>query len=106
MLNSLIDTDEYYTRFFDIYRRDYLDGILQSQIEDAILTLQFFYDQYVNDPDPLLQALAAALLIEIEKMELLQSAASDYSVIGLMMEHMMCLVMRQWLPVHNLFAMA
>ena len=78
LLNSLIDTDEYYIRFFDIYRRDYLNGILQNQIEETILTLEFFYEQYINDPDPFFQALAAALEIEIEKMELLQSASGDY----------------------------
>jgi len=78
LLNNLINTDEYYTRFFDIYRSSYLNGILESQIEEIILTLEYFYDQYSNDPDPILQIYAELLLVELGKMEDLQNATSDY----------------------------
>lgn len=78
LLNNLINTDEYYIRFFDIYRRSHLNGVLESQIEELILTMEYFYDQYQNDPDPLLQAYAEYLLVALEKMEDLQNARTDY----------------------------
>ena len=78
LLNNLINTDEYYTRFFDIYRRSYLNGVLESQIEEVLFTLEFFYDQYVNSPDPALQLVAQLILVEIGKMEDLQNATDDY----------------------------
>lgn len=78
LLNNLINTDEYYIRFFDIYRRSYLNGVLESQIEELILTLEFLYEQYENDPDPTLQVIAQLLLVELEKMDDLQNATEDY----------------------------
>jgi len=78
LLNNLINTDAYYRRFFDIYRRDFLNGVLQSQIDELVFTLEFFYDQYQDDPDPALQVIAGLILIELEKMEDLQNATTDY----------------------------
>ncbi len=78
LLDNLINRDEYYTRFFDIYRRSYLNGVLEAQIEDLISTLEFFYEQYQDDPDPILQIYAQLILVELEKMEDLQNAKDDY----------------------------
>jgi len=78
LLDDIINTSEYYSRFFDIYRQDYLNGVLDQQFEELIFTYEFLYNQYINMSDPLSQATAAQLALGIEKMEALKNASEDY----------------------------
>lgn len=79
VIDELMNSDEYYDRFFEIYRRAYLDGVIDEDIQVELFLYNNAYDTYSQMSDPYSQALAAAILIEIEKLEKLLASASDYS---------------------------
>ena len=78
VVTDLITQNDYYSRLWEVYRRAYLNGVSEAQIQDQVYALQLFYDDISLNTDPTSIALAGLVLLELEKMDLLVAAEEDY----------------------------
>ncbi len=78
LVSDLMNQSAYYKRFWEIYRRAYLNGVSDDLIQDEIYALQFTYDNISQNTDPTSIALSSFLLLELDKLNLLLSANEDY----------------------------
>jgi hypothetical protein len=79
VVNELLEQPAYYNRLWEIYRRDYLNGVTDEDINDQLGAFQFFYNDISQNTDPQSQAFASLILLEIEKLNLLVAAREDYA---------------------------
>ncbi len=79
LVNNLLERDEYFDRLWEVYRRAYLNGATNQEIEVRLFLFTQEYEIVVQNPEPFAQALAAAYLLEIEKLELLLAAPEAYA---------------------------
>lgn len=78
LVSELLNQPEYYARFWEVYRRAYLNGVSDEQIEGQIGALAFTYDDISQYTDPNSIAIASLILLELEKLDLLVTANEDY----------------------------
>lgn len=79
VVNNLIDSPAYYDRFWETYRRAYLNGVSDAQIADQVFALEFAYDDISQNTDAYSIALAGLILLELEKLDLLIAAKGAYA---------------------------
>ncbi|MBK7335778.1 MAG: hypothetical protein IPJ00_06270 [Saprospirales bacterium] len=75
VVRNILEEDEYYQRFWEIYSGSVLNGITRQEIADELATLEFVYDLAIQNGD---LALAQFLVPEIAKMDDLYNALPDY----------------------------
>jgi hypothetical protein len=78
LVSDLINQPAYYARFWEIYRRAYLNGVSDNLIQQQRGAFQFAYDDLSQNTDPNSIAYASFILLELEKIDLLLSANEDY----------------------------